>query len=95
MLDKERNHAEAGGLSFINVIDGHLRVVTRLKLSKEVAMPTNLELALFYDNARAGVLHFELQHYSPTESIALARNIKGCEFLMREIDDYLCGDVID
>ncbi|WP_432697576.1 hypothetical protein ACQUQP_04280 [Marinobacterium sp. YM272] len=84
-----------GALNFINVVDRHLRVVSRLQLATEPHHSIRLDLSLFYDNHPAGSLSFDLNGFSPAESVALARDIKSNPYLLREIDEYLCGDLIE
>ncbi len=85
----------ANGLSFINVIDGKLRVVSQLQLATRVGQAIQLRLSLFYDNDPMGVMSFDLHQYSPSEGVALARDIASNQFIMREIDEYLCGDMVE
>ncbi|TCK02265.1 hypothetical protein [Marinobacterium mangrovicola] len=82
-------------LNFINVVDSHLRVVSRLQLATEAHHTIRLHLSLFYDNQQAGSLSFDLNGFSPAESVALARDIKSNHYILREIDEYLCGDMVE
>lgn len=84
-----------GALTFINVVDTHLRVVSYLQLATETYHAIRLHLSLFYDNQPAGSLSFDLNGFSPAESVFLARNIKSNHYILREIDQYLCGDLIE
>lgn len=84
-----------GALNFINVVDTHLRVVSRLQLATEAHHTIRLHLSLFYDNHPAGSLSFDLNGFSPAEAVALARDIKSNQYILREIDEYLCGDLIE
>ncbi|GGC11256.1 hypothetical protein GCM10011352_42220 [Marinobacterium zhoushanense] len=86
---------KAAGLSFINAIDAHLRVVARLRLATELHHSIRLQLSLFYDNQPTGSLSFDLNGFSPSEGVALARNIGANHYIMREIDEYLCGDMVE
>lgn len=76
----------------INIVDSHLRVVAEAAPHPEYEMTFLLYLELFYDNTRAGNLEFTLQGYSQDEAQRLVRSIKDNAFLLKEIDDFLCGD---
>jgi hypothetical protein len=85
----------AGGLSFINNIDAQLRVIAELQLATAAHHVIRLRLRLFYSGKPAGVLSFDLNGFSPAEAVALARDIAGNHTIMREIDEYLCGDLVE
>lgn len=84
-----------GALNFINMVDAHLRVVSRLQLATEPHHTIRLHLSLFYDTHPSGALSFDLNGFSPAEGVALARDIKSNQYILREIDEYLCGDLIE
>ncbi|HET8707929.1 MAG TPA: hypothetical protein VFM46_16620, partial [Pseudomonadales bacterium] len=52
-----------------------------------------LRLTSFYQNDNMGVMEFKLSGYSEAEIHELAQNIKKSTFIMKEIADYLCGDI--
>ncbi|WP_036233489.1 hypothetical protein [Marinobacterium litorale] len=85
----------AGGLSFMNAVDSHLRVISELQLATQAHHVIRLRLKLFYDNEPAGILSFDLNGYSPAEAVSVARNIGANQYIMREIDEYLCGDMVE
>lgn len=76
----------------INIIDQHLKVVAEARLHPDITDAFLLQLELFYDNKRAGMLDYTLQGYDENGINELVRGIKRNAFLMRSIDEYLCGD---
>ncbi len=79
-------------ISFINKIDSQLRVMSELHEGC-IDGQYRLQLTLFYHNENIGKLEFLLTEYSKHAAMMVAKNIKDNEFIMREIDEYLCGDV--
>jgi hypothetical protein len=85
-------------LHFINKIDRHLRLLSSVKIvaGKEndlVRIMLNLEI--FYDNHQTGSLSFDLHNYEYEEIVGLAQNIRGNEFILQEVDNFLSGDVVE
>lgn len=79
--------------TFINPIDRHLKVVAETTGDPKDERHCRLRLRLFHDNTDVGTLDFTVSGYTPDELKALAGNIRGNAFLMKEIDDYLCGEM--
>jgi hypothetical protein len=79
-------------LSFINRIDHQLRIMSVLNTGSVVG-EYRLQLTLFYHNDNMGKLEFTLSGYSEPDVIKVAQNIKDEAFLMKEIDDFLCGEI--
>lgn len=85
-------------LRFINRIDDRLMAVAlvRVQECQDTYEPTvNLVLELFYDNERIDCLSFDLHHYNFDSIVELARNIRSSEFVLREIDHALAGDLAE
>lgn len=83
---------------FINTIDHHLRVMSSIKVivGNDANVPRiMLALDIFYDNHQTGSLSFDLHNYEYEEIIEVAQNIRGNEFILHEIDNFLAGDVIE
>lgn len=87
--------AVPGGLCFINRLDAQLRAVAELQLATRLHQVTRLRLKLFYSGAPIGALSFDLNGFRPSEAVALARDIGSNAAIMREIDEYLCGDLVE
>lgn len=85
-------------LHFINKIDNHLRLLSSIKV---VNAATNgplrimLNLEIFYDNHQTGSLSFDLHNYAYEDIVGLAQNIRGNEFILQEVDNFLSGDVVE
>lgn len=78
--------------SFINKIDRQLRVMSEVHNGCEDGQ-YHLHLTLFYNNDNMGKLDYKFTGYHEEDLIRIAKNIKANEFLMREIDDFLCGEI--
>lgn len=81
-------------LHFINQIDAHLRVVSRIRIVTDTDdLPTRvvLLLELLYDKSRVDQLSFDLHNHSYIDIIEVARNVGDNEYLMCEIDNLLSG----
>jgi len=85
-------------LRFINRIDDRLMAVALVRVQDcEDSHDTrvNLLLELFYENERIDCLSFDLHHYNFDSIVELARNIRSSEFVLREIDNALAGDLAE
>ena len=85
-------------LHFINKIDHHLRILSSIKLidASEYSMPrVRLALDIFYNNHQTGTLSFDLHNYEYEDIIAIAQNIRGNEYILQEVDNFLSGDVVE
>lgn len=83
---------------FINIIDHHLRIISSVRVVTDGADTTPnvvLELDIYYDNHRSGRLSFNLHNYAYEEILAIAKDIRGNEFILHEVDNLLSGDVIE
>lgn len=83
---------------FINKIDHHLRIISSIRV---VSHPENTEprvvlhIDIYYDNHQSGSLSFNLHNYEYEEILAIAKNIRGNEFILHEVDNLLSGDVVE
>lgn len=83
---------------FINNIDPHLRVISSVKVVGDATQTTPkvvLELVVYYDKYQSGRLSFNLHNYAYEEILAVARDIRGNEFILQEVDNLLSGDVVE
>jgi hypothetical protein len=85
-------------LHFISQIDRSLKAVSSVKIvDAGHGQPQRvlLRLELFFQDDAVDTLSFDLHHYTYDEIIELARDIKSNEFILREIDQYLAGDMAE
>ncbi|AOV16053.1 hypothetical protein BJI67_02285 [Acidihalobacter aeolianus] len=85
---------ELSALHFINQIDAHLRVVSKIRIAADTGdHPPRviLLLELLYDKSRVDKLSFDLHNHSYADIIEVARNVGDNEYLMCEIDNLLSG----
>lgn len=83
---------------FINNIDHHLRVISSVRVVGDAASAAPqviLELEIYYDNHPSGRLSFNLHNYEYEEILGVARDIRGNEFILHEVDNLLSGDVVE
>lgn len=83
---------------FINTIDQHLRIVSSIRITRHSvnsAPSASLRLDIYYDNHQSGNLSFNLHNYEYEEILAIAKNIRGNEFILHEVDNLLSGDVVE
>ncbi|HMW49613.1 MAG TPA: hypothetical protein PKD17_17075 [Cellvibrionaceae bacterium] len=76
----------------ISKIDRQLRVLSEVwegKMDKQYL----LRLTLMYQDHNMGRLDFTLNGYGEPDVANLAQNIQSNDYLMREIDDYLSGEI--
>lgn len=78
-------------LNLITPLEGELKAAVKLRPHQQPDCWL-LEVALFHSGDPAGSTRFTLNGYSREEAERLARNIKGNQFMMREIDEQLWGD---
>jgi len=86
------------GQHFINNIDHHLRVISSINIKHQTAnaIPSViLEIEIYYDSHYSGSLSFTLHNYEYDEILAIAKNIRGNEPILQEVDNFLSGDVIE
>ena len=85
-------------LHHINHIDANLRVVASINFAKtgDDAPPrVILVLVIYYQNKKVDTLTFDINNYEYEEIVDLVQNIRGNEFLLQEIDNFLAGDVAE
>lgn len=85
-------------LHFINPIDQHLRIISSIKIisDKIITSPRIiLELEIYYDNHHTGDLSFNLHNYEYEDIITIVQNIRGNEYILHEVDNFLSGDVVE
>lgn len=83
---------------FINKIDQHLRIVSSIRIlihAPDTAPTVILKIDIYYDNHQSGSLSFNLHNYEYEEILAIAKNIRGNEFILHEVDNLLSGDVVE
>lgn len=75
---------------FMQIIDKRLRAM--VTLSQKHGNTWLLDVELFYDGSSSGNTSFNLNGYSESEAVDIARNIRGNAYLMKEIDEFLWGE---
>jgi hypothetical protein len=83
-------------LCFINRIDGHLKIVSSVKVSTTVDgtfYRVLLVLEIFYDEDKIDELSFNLHNYDYEDIVYTARNIRSNEFILQEVDNLLAGNI--
>lgn len=83
---------------FINKIDHHLRIISSIRIvspAANTAPDVILKIVIYYDNHQSGSLSFNLHNYEYEEILAIAKNIRGNEFILHEVDNLLSGDVVE
>jgi len=81
-------------LHFINKIDDHLKSVNNIQIVEIPAgQPARVILALeiYYDDSKFDVLTFDLHNFNYEDIVAVTRDIRSNEFIMREVDNFLSG----
>lgn len=76
----------------ISKIDRQLRVLSEVWQGK-MDNQYLLRLTLMYQDHNMGRLDFTLNGYGEPDVANLAQNIQSNDYLMREIDDYLSGEI--
>ncbi len=76
----------------ISKIDRQLRVLSEVWRGK-MDNQYLLRLTLMYQDHNMGRLDFTLNGYGEPDVANLAQNIQSNDYLMREIDDYLSGEI--
>jgi len=83
---------------FINKIDQHLRIISSVRVvshAVNTAPSVVLKIDIYYDNHQSGNLSFNLHNYEYEEILAIAKNIRGNEYILHEVDNLLSGDVVE
>lgn len=83
---------------FINKIDHHLRIISSIKVINHVenaAPQVIMKIDIYYDNHQSGSLSFNLHNYEYEEILSIAKNIRGNEYILHEVDNLLSGDVVE
>ncbi len=79
----------------INVIlplDGHLKASIFLRSKTRSTGDWIMRVQLYYDNKPAGVTSFTLRGYTQAEAESVVLGLPKNQYLMREIDEFLCGE---
>lgn len=83
-------------LRFFNVIDDRLRIVSAVRIvvdDNNVVLRVLLILEMYYDGDRVSGLSFNLHNYNYDEIVNEAKNIRSNNYIMREVDNFLAGDI--
>jgi hypothetical protein len=83
-------------LHHINQIDANLRVVASINFARtgnDTPPRVILVLVIYYQSKKVDTLTFDINNYEYKEIIDLVKNVRGSEFLLQEIDNFLAGDV--
>lgn len=89
---------ELSTLHHINHIDPNLRVVASIDFAttgKDTPPRVILALEIYFTNKKVDTLTFNLNNYEYEEIVELVKNIRGNEFLLQEIDNFLAGDIVE
>lgn len=82
-------------LRYINAIDEHMRIVAGVKVLDNTGQYDNsvlLVLDIFIDDNRIDKMSFNLHNYAYEEIVALARDIRNNDYILRAVDTALAGD---
>lgn len=82
-------------LRYINAIDEHMRIVAGVKVLDNTGQYDNsvlLVLDIFIDDNRIDKMSFNLHNYAYEEIVALARDIRNNDYILRAVDTALSGD---
>lgn len=84
--------------NFLNKIDDHLTIISEIRVPDKSVWNGKdelvfLHLNVYYDGEKMTTLCFNLMNYDYEDIVNTAKNIKSNEFLLREVDDYLSGDI--
>lgn len=92
--DEQIRHLES--LFYICQIDKHLKAITNVQLvpvADNISPRVVLLLELLFDSQPVESISFDLHNYSYDDIIHLAKDIRSSEFVMREVDTILSGDI--
>jgi hypothetical protein len=77
--------------AFITCLEGSLRAAVQVtRIGEDI---WRLSLNLHYAGDPAGTLSFTLNGYSQEDAFELAKNVGESQFIMREVDEYLWGEM--
>lgn len=84
--------------SYLNKIDDKLTVIAEFRVQNKSDQCNGetlvlLKLNVYYEGLKMTVLSFNLMNYSYEDMVFIAKNIKGNAFLLKEVEDYLSGDI--
>ncbi len=85
-------------LHHINQIDENLRVVAGINFARtgnDTPPRVILALDIYFNNEKVDTLTFNINNYEYEEITELVKNIRGNEFLLQEIDNFLAGDIVE
>lgn len=85
-------------LHFINAIDHSLKTVSSIKVvaaTHQYPQRVLLRLELYFEDDLVDTMSFDLHNYTYDEIVELARNVRDNEFILREIDNFLAGDLAE
>lgn len=78
---------------YICKLEGALNAAVELFNQTTDTSQWQLSIKLFHNNVPVGSTQFTLNGYSKTEAEDIAKNIRTNPFIMREIDEYLWGEM--
>lgn len=89
---------ELTSTNYINRIDKSLTIVSEIRFPEKNGTNSNetvvfLYLNVFFDNEKITTMCFNLVNYNYEEVLQVASDVKSSAFLLKEVDDYLCGDI--
>jgi hypothetical protein len=83
-------------IHFINNVDSKLKIITMVRIvagDEETAHRILLLTELYYEGDRINELSFDLHNFGYEDILDIAKNIKQNDYIMQEIDTFLCGDI--
>jgi hypothetical protein len=89
---------ELSATHYINKIDHSLTIIAEIKFPQISTNSEGDELVLLYLNVffhgeKITTLSFNLINYSYEEILQTVRGIKENQFILKEVDDFLSGDI--
>ena len=80
-------------LRFISKIGDHLGIISGVKFHPRGDNLVLLVLEIYYDGEKVDMLSFNLRNYEYEEIVDVVRNIRSNEYILREVDKLLAGDI--
>jgi len=83
-------------LCFINKIDDHLNIVSGVRISTSangIPSRTLLVLEIYFLGEKVNEMSFDLHNFDYDDIVTVARNVRANDFIMREVDHFLAGDI--
>lgn len=97
MLSEEQMQ-DLSAIRYINRIDDKVTIIAEVEACDNPRVPTDDEwvtlfLQVFYEGQKMARLSYNLINYNYDEIIYTAKNIKENAYILREVDNYLAGDI--